>query len=96
MKRLTVVAVLAFYLLAFLKTANAQPYQDLTHESQVFGHKKFYRLYLPDNYAKSGKRYPVIYFFHGWGGRHFKDDNANLEYEKLQELVNKYQVIMVM
>ena len=71
-------------------------YQDLTHESNVFGHKKFYRLYVPDNYLKSSKKYPVIYFFHGWGGRHFKDDNANLEYKKLKELVNKYQVMMVM
>lgn len=72
------------------------PYQDLSHESRVFGHKKFYRLYLPESYLKSQKRFPVVYFFHGWGGRYFKDDNAKLEYEKLQELVNKYEVIMVM
>lgn len=74
----------------------AMPYQDITHHSKVFGKEKTYRLYLPDNYQASGKKYPVIYFFHGWGGRYFKDDNAKVEYEKLGELVNQYQVILVM
>jgi len=74
----------------------AIPYQDITHHSKVFGKEKTYRLYLPDNYQASGKKYPVIYFFHGWGGRYFKDDNAKVEYEKLGELVNKYQVMLVM
>ena len=74
----------------------AQPYQDVTHYSQVFGKQKTYRLYLPDNYKLSSKKYPVIYFFHGWGGRYFKDDSAKLAYDKLGELVNKYQIILVM
>ncbi|RRA97990.1 alpha/beta hydrolase [Larkinella rosea] len=73
-----------------------QPYRDLTHESRVFGHAKSYRLYLPQGYSTSGKRYPVIYFFHGWGGRHYMDDNAKLAYEKLKQLVDKYDLILVM
>jgi enterochelin esterase-like enzyme len=72
------------------------PFLDITHVSRVFGHPKYYRLYLPAGYNKSEKRYPVIYFFHGWGGRYFKDDNAKLEYAKLKDLVDKYQVILVM
>ena len=76
--------------------AQNKPYQDLTHESAVFGKTKSYRLYLPESYNSSTNRYPVIYFFHGWGGRHFKDDSALLEYEMLGDLVNKYQIIMVM
>lgn len=72
------------------------PYEDKTHYSKVFGKDKPYRIYLPEHYKSSKKKYPVIYFFHGWGGRHFKDDNAKLEYEKLGELVNKYKFIMVM
>jgi enterochelin esterase-like enzyme len=71
-------------------------YRDLTHYSKVFGHPKFYRIYLPKGYDAAGRRYPVIYFFHGWGGRHFKDDNARLEYVQLKGLVDKYQVILVM
>lgn len=72
------------------------PYQDATHFSEVFRKEKTYRVYLPQNYTESENRYPVIYFFHGWGGRYFKDDSAKLEYEKLGELVDKYQVILVM
>lgn len=71
-------------------------YTDTSHYSRVFGHSKSYRLYLPEGYSSSGKRYPVIYFFHGWGGRHFKDDNALLNYEGIKTLVDQYQVILVM
>ena len=71
-------------------------YQDLTHFSKVFGRDKYFRLYLPRGYDQTTKRYPVIYFFHGWGGRHFKDDNAKLEYEKLKVLVDTFQVLLVM
>ena len=82
----------------FLADARAQQptYHDLTHNSRVFGHPKAYRLYLPEGYEADNRRYPVVYFFHGWGGRHFKDDNARLDYAALQQLVNKYRVIMVM
>lgn len=73
-----------------------KPYADFTHFSQVFGREKHYRIYLPDGYENGNRRYPVIYFFHGWGGRHFKDDNALLEYELIGGLVDKYQVILVM
>lgn len=75
---------------------NAPPFTDNSHYSQVYGHNKFYRLYLPESYAADEKKYPVIYFFHGWGGRHFKDDNALLNYEGIKLLVDKYQVILVM
>lgn len=74
----------------------AKPYQDKSYFSKVFGKERIYRLYLPGNYNQSEHKFPVIYFFHGWGGRYFKDDSAKLEYEKLGELVNKYQVILVM
>ena len=88
--------LLLLLLIPFVCFAQDKPYKDLTHESAVFGKTKTYRLYLPDNYNSSTNRYPVIYFFHGWGGRHYKDDSAKLEYEMLGSLVNKYQVIMVM
>ncbi len=77
-------------------TETNKPYKDLSHFSTVFGHEKNYRIYLPTEYNTTVNRYPVIYFFHGWGGRHYKDDNALLEYELIGELVNKYKVILVM
>ncbi len=67
-----------------------------SHFSQVFKKEKIYTLYLPKGYEISDKTYKVIYFFHGWGGRNFKDDNAKLEYQKIGSLVDKYQVILVM
>lgn len=75
---------------------SAQEYNDVKHQSKVFGTEKFYRLYLPSGYQSEIKRYPVIYFFHGWGGRHYKDDNALLEYRKIKHLADKYQTILVM
>lgn len=84
------------YFLGFCSQKKDLPYQDLSHASRVFGREKQYRLYLPSGYDRSAKRYPVIYFFHGWGGRHFTDPSAKLEYEKIGELVDKYQVILVM
>jgi enterochelin esterase-like enzyme len=44
--------------------------QDRTHDSQVFGETRNYRIFLPPDYGTSGKRYPVIYWFHGWSERH--------------------------
>jgi enterochelin esterase-like enzyme len=76
--------------------ARTQAYSDLSHESDVFGHTKYFRIYFPQGYESTHDRFPVIYFFHGWGGRYFKDDNARLEYELLKTLVDKYKVILVM
>lgn len=45
---------------------------DETHESQVFRESRHYRIFLPPDYASSGKRYPVIYWFHGWSERYNK------------------------
>ena len=86
---------LPLFVLASL-VARALPYQDLSHFSDVFGKEKTYRLYLPADYNRSAEAYPVIYFFHGWGGRHFKDESAKLDYVRLSELADKYGVILVM
>jgi len=76
--------------------AQTHPYRDLSHDSQVFGRSKPYRIYLPEGYDQSTRRYPVVYFFHGNKGRYFQDPSAKPEYELLGRLVDKYQVIMVM
>lgn len=88
--------ILWMFLFSLHLQAQDVPYQDLQHQSKVFGQPRTYRLYLPEGYAADSRRYPVIYFFHGWGGRYFKDDNAKLDYVALQQLVNKYRFIMVM
>ena len=46
--------------------------------SQAFDSQRWYRIYLPSDYdVDTSKRYPAIYYFHGWGGR-YKWDNYNL------------------
>ena len=85
-----------FLIIPVVVVAQNLPYRDVTHNSSVFGKDRSYRLYLPEGYNQSEGNYPVIYFFHGWGGRHFKDDNALLDYVRLGELVDKYRFIMVM
>ncbi len=44
---------------------------DLAFQSRVFGEERNFRVFLPPDYDKAvEKRYPVIYFFHGWSERH--------------------------
>lgn len=71
-------------------------FQDLSHFSTVFKREKPYRIYLPETYKNATeKKYPVVYYLHGWGGVHNKD-SSNLAYDSLGKLVDKYQVILVM
>lgn len=45
---------------------------DSRHYSNVFGEMRNYRIFLPPGYHDiPGKRYPVIYFYHGWSQRYF-------------------------
>jgi enterochelin esterase-like enzyme len=91
-----VVMALLFFAAFTPNCTQKMPYLDLSHYSKVFGTNRSYRLYLPKGYDQGTTRYPVIYYFHGWGGRPWKDDNARLDYGRLQELVDKYQVLLVM
>ena len=44
---------------------------DLKHYSSVFGEERNFRVFLPPSYDQTAeRRYPVIYFFHGWGERY--------------------------
>lgn len=44
---------------------------DAYHYSTVFAENRNYRIFLPTDYNTSTKKYPVIYFLHGWGQRYF-------------------------
>jgi len=67
MRRLLLLLVLA------LAVRGAEPLiLDETHESRVLGETRHYRIFLPPDYTASGKRYPVIYWFHGWSERYNK------------------------
>jgi len=54
-------------------------YRDSIFYSQAFQTERPYRIYLPASYDKNKhKRYPVVYYFHGYGGR-YKWDSYELE-----------------
>lgn len=49
---------------------------DKTHYSSVLGENRNYRIFLPADYgSQPGKRYPVIYYYHGWSQRYFGSIN---------------------
>jgi hypothetical protein len=57
--------------------------QDRVQFSQVLGETRNFRIFLPPNYETSGKRYPVIYWFHGFSERFNKpvDDPPHRDYD---------------
>ncbi len=78
---------------------------DTSHYSRVFGEFRSYRVYLPSEYYhQPGKRYPVIYFFHGWSQRYFGavgseyasfdsgDDNGG---DNIENFIKRNEVIVV-
>lgn len=50
--------------------AVAQPFQDHTHVSRALSGVSNYRILLPPDYATSGKRYPVVYYWHSHSDRY--------------------------
>ena len=76
----------------------AQPsFQDATYRSKIFREVRHYRLFLPPNYAKSSKRYPVIYYFHGHSDRYTleKYDNGLDTVPKIAAFVKGHDAIVV-
>lgn len=77
--------VTAFFFVTIIgKVIAGEPYIiDTSHYSIAFGEIRNYRIFLPPDYYKNkGKRYPVIYFFHGWSQRYFGpvgDDYSNYD-----------------
>jgi enterochelin esterase-like enzyme len=78
-------SITALYIMAAFRTVSAvEPYIiDTSHYSSTFGEIRNYRIFLPPDYDKNpAKRYPVIYFFHGWSQRYFGpvgDDYSNYD-----------------
>ena len=59
---------------------------DGQHYSNVFGEIRNYRIFLPASYSEnSQKRYPVIYFYHGWSQRYFGSSDNYADFDKGEE-----------
>ena len=78
-----ILLVFALLFILFIKSSVANDIHtgDITilddnHYSNVFGEIRNYRIFLPPGYNKSTeKRYPVIYYCHGWSQRYFGSIN---------------------
>ncbi|TMI87108.1 MAG: hypothetical protein E6H06_20145 [Bacteroidetes bacterium] len=78
---------------------------DSRHYSNVFGEIRNYRIFLPPGYFdNSQKKYPVIYFLHGWSQRYFGDGGeAYASFDKgsqnngdnIANFVSAHEVIVV-
>jgi len=77
--------------------AASQPFYDRKHVSKVLGEERNYRILLPPDYETSGKRYPVIYYFHGHSDRYTleKYDNGTDTIPKMADFVAHHDVIVV-
>jgi poly(3-hydroxybutyrate) depolymerase len=78
-------------------TSATQPFYDRKHLSKVFGEERNYRILLPPDYETSGKRYPVIYYFHGHSDRYTleKYDGGADTIPKIGDYVAHHDVIVV-
>ncbi|NND08212.1 MAG: hypothetical protein HKN87_17670 [Saprospiraceae bacterium] len=55
----------------------SQNYLDASFYSDAFETERWYRIYLPKNYRDTKHlQYPVVYYFHGYGGRYKWDAYA--------------------
>jgi len=96
-------------LLVFVNQTNAQKAGNVTiidsrHYSEVFGEVRNYRIFLPpDYYNNPNKKYPVIYFYHGWAQRYFGSASQYADYDKgdenkgdnISNFVSSHDVIVV-
>ena len=97
-------------LLLFSSPTSAQDADSVTiidsrHYSNVFGETRNYRIFLPPGYFDNHqKKYPVIYFLHGWSQRYFGDGGQKFdEFDKgtdnkgdnIANFVSTHEVIVV-
>lgn len=77
---------------------------DTVHYSNIFAEIRHYRIFLPPGYEGGQKRYPVIYFLHGWGQRYFGegeykyaayDSGNDNNGDNIANFVAKHDVIVV-
>jgi pimeloyl-ACP methyl ester carboxylesterase len=97
--------VILFLSIAFTTFSQEATITDSRHYSNVFGEIRNFRIFLPKGYqGNTQKRYPVIYFFHGWGQRYFgegSDEYAGYDKgnqnkgDNIANYVAKHDVIVV-
>ncbi len=97
--------IILFTILFFCGQALAQKATilDKNHYSTVLGEIRDYRIFLPPGYDEnSSKRYPVIYYYHGWSQRYFgsindfkTDEGESNNGDNIANFVANHEVIVV-
>ncbi|MEP6951122.1 MAG: alpha/beta hydrolase-fold protein [Ginsengibacter sp.] len=107
MKRLLIVSSLVVTIGFGIHAQNATDITviDSRHYSTVFGEMRNFRIFLPPHYFDNPlKKYPVIYFMHGWSQRYFGpggDSYANFDRgddnrgDNISNFVLAHEVIVV-
>ena len=75
---------------------------DRTHESEILRETRNFRIFLPSDYGGSGKRYPVVYWFHGNAERHNRtlpnrnyDSGSDYGGDTIEAYVSTHDLIVV-
>jgi len=103
--KLTISLFVILPLLMDAQNADSVTILDSRHYSNVFGEIRNYRIFLPRGYFQiPHKKYPVIYFLHGWSQRYFGDGGQKYdEFDKgndnngdnIANFVSNHEVIVV-
>ena len=104
-RQLIASSFLALPLLTVAQQADSVTILDSRHYSNVFGEMRNYRIFLPPGYFNDKqKKYPVIYFLHGWSQRYFGDGGQKYEEfdkngdnngDNIANFVSTHEVIVV-
>ena len=75
----------------------SEAFSDQSYQSNVFAGPRHYRIFLPPAYESSGKRYGVIYYFHGHSDRYTLEayDKGLDTVPKIVNFVGGHDVIVV-
>jgi S-formylglutathione hydrolase FrmB len=94
-RSLLLVALALILLIAFhVYTSNSVRVKTIPFESSLVGKALPYSVVLPPGYTliTSGKKYPVLYLLHDWGG----NPEGWIDQTKLTEYAARYQLIIVL
>jgi hypothetical protein len=103
--KLIISLLLVLPLLIDAQRADSVTILDYRYYSNVFGEMRNYRIFLPRGYFDHPeKKYPVIYFLHGWSQRYFGDGGQKYEEfdkgndnngDNIANFVSSHEIIVV-
>jgi len=91
------IVLVALLLFPSIVHSEIRDFYDQAHYSKTFDEMRNYRIFLPRDYNTGGKYYPVIYWFHGFSGRHTGEqyENGQVFLPEMLEFAQNNDVIIV-